>query len=599
MLLGGCVAAAGGETGPGPRAQAVAASTAPTPADPGLVEARGGPLSAADRDLLVKVRLAGLWELPVGRQAAQRAARARTRENLGQIARMHVDLDADVRSVAAKLRVPLPDEPNADQQAWIAEISGKQGLAYDRTAVMRLRMAHGKVFPLIAQVRASTQNTLIRDFAERSAKFVNTHMDMLEATGFADAAALPPPPEVTGPVPVPPDEDLPREPAAASLPTPDGLAVEDVPESSEEPAPTEWGPLSGADRDLLVKVRQAGLWEIPVGRQAAQRASRAKTRENLGEIARMHVDLDADVRSVAAKLRVPLPDLPSDVQQGWMAEISGQDGLAYDRTAVARLRMAHGKVFPAIAQVRASTQNTLIRDFAERSAKFVNAHMDMLEATGLVDAAALPPPPEVAAAKPAGSGQTSPDGVVPTEWGPLSPADRDLLVKVRLAGLWEIPVGRQAAQRAARARTRENLGQIARMHVELDADVRSVAAKLRVPLPDEPNADQRAWIAEISGKQGLAYDRTAVMRLRMAHGKVFPLIAQVRASTQNTLIRDFAERSAKFVNAHMDMLEATGLVGPNALPPPPDADDAPDPVPFGEPAPTEPPATALPRPTGP
>ncbi|MFB9894398.1 hypothetical protein ACFFOQ_31705, partial [Planobispora takensis] len=71
-----------------------------------LVRAGDGPLSAADRDLLVKVRLAGLWEIPVGRQAAERAARSKTRQNLGEIARMHVDLDADVRRVAAKLRVP-------------------------------------------------------------------------------------------------------------------------------------------------------------------------------------------------------------------------------------------------------------------------------------------------------------------------------------------------------------------------------------------------------------------------------------------------------------------------------------------------------------
>ncbi|MFB9880189.1 DUF4142 domain-containing protein, partial [Planobispora siamensis] len=470
------------------------------------------------------------------------------------------------------------------------------------TAVMRLRMAHGKVFPLIAQVRASTRNTLIRDFAERSAKFVNAHMDMLEATGFVGPNALPDPTFTIGPVPVPLDEPLPQEPAASSLRVPSGPVPEEAPLKNGETLPAAGGPLSAADRDLLVKVRLAGLWEIPVGRQAAERAARPRTRENLGEIARMHVDLDADVRRVAAGFRVPLPDLPNKDQRGWIQEISGKQGVSYDRTAVTRLRMAHGKVFPLIAQVRASTRNTAIRDFAERSAEFVNAHMDMLEATGFVGADALPPPPEATAPEPVPAGQSLPteppaspsDGVVETEWGPLNSADRDLLVKVRLAGLWEIPVGRQAAERAARPRTRQNLGRIAHMHVDLDADVRRVAAKLRVPLPDEPNADQQAWIKEISGKKGLAYDRTAVMRLRMAHGKVFPLIAQVRASTRNTLIRDFAERSAKFVNAHMDMLEATGFVGPDALPPAPVAETAPDPVPSDRPDPIEPPATALP-----
>jgi hypothetical protein len=42
------------------------------------------------------------------------------------------------------------------------------------------------------------------------------------------------------------------------------------------------------------------------------------------------------------------------------------------------------------------------------------------------------------------SGTPGTGGWVQTQWGPLGPADRDLLVKVRLAGLWEGPTGQQA-----------------------------------------------------------------------------------------------------------------------------------------------------------
>ncbi|GII80006.1 hypothetical protein Sru01_49880 [Sphaerisporangium rufum] len=384
-------------------------------------------------------------------------------------------------------------------------------------------------------------------------------------------------------------------------------------------APARGGPLSGADRDLLVKVRQAGLWETRVGDEARTRASRAKTREHLGEIARQHRKLDADVRSVATRLRVPLPDEATEEQRGWIAEISGKSGLDYDRTAVKRLRLAHGKVFPVIAQVRATSRNTLIRDFAERAARFVNDHMDMLEATGLAGPSAIPPPPPVLTAPDVvPSGEPAPvappveelnarlgnghpaadrirvDGPAATGYGPLSGADLDLLVKVRQAGLWEIPVGRQAERRASRSRTRRNLGEISRQHVRLDADVRSVAARLRVPLPDEATEEQRGWIAEISGKSGLDYDRTAVKRLRLAHGKVFPVIAQVRATTRNTLVRAFADRAQRFVGTHMALLEGTGLVGPMALPSAPPVTSAPRPAPPGGPAPSAPPATSLP-----
>ncbi|MFI7703599.1 DUF4142 domain-containing protein [Nonomuraea sp. NPDC049480] len=613
QFAGACAAvdSRGSSGAEGMRLLAVAAKAAGTSTQSGtrsgFVETKWGPLSAADRDLLVKVRQAGLWEIPVGREAAERAVRAKTKEMLGGMADQHVVLDRDVRRVAARLRVPLPDVPSEAQQGFMAEISSKSGLDYDRTAVLRLRLAHGGVFPAIAQVRATTRNTLMRDFAERAATFVNRHMDMLEATGLVTADALPEAPEVeSAPDVIARGQRLPRVPSVADLPAPDGTG----PGSESEPLPSTGqglveapgGPLSPADRDLLVRARQAGLWENPVGIRASRQAARDKIRNHLGEIGRQHIALDTDVRRVAARLRVPLPDKPTRQQLGFIAEIFGQRGESFDRTAVKRLRVAHGGVFPAIAQVRATTQNKHVRDFAERAAKFVNDHMDFLEGTGLVTEDALPPVPEVQSAPdviPAGENLPSVPpavnviGVFPTEFGPLSAADRDLLVKVRQAGLWEIPVGREAARRAARAKTREMLGEMARQHEQLDADVTSVAARLRVPLPDEPSALQQGFIKEIFGKRGVSFDKTAVKRLRLAHGGVFPAIAQVRATTRNTLIRDFSERAAKFVNDHMDMLEATGLVTASAIPPAPVVNSAPAPVPSGRPAPSAPPATSV------
>ncbi|WUI03174.1 DUF4142 domain-containing protein [Spirillospora sp. NBC_00431] len=166
---------------------------------------------------------------------------------------------------------------------------------------------------------------------------------------------------------------------------------------------------------------------------------------------------------------------------------------------------------------------------------------------------------------------------VPTPWGPLGPADRVLLVKVRQAGLWEIPVGREAARRAARPETRRNLAEIARQHERLDELDRTIAARLGVPLPDRPTAEQQSWMSEIGGKSGTEYDKTAVARLRMAHGLIYPQIAAVRASTRNTLVRQFAKQCETFVHGHMTLLEGTGFVTVDTLPDPPPVTDAPEP----------------------
>ncbi|GLZ03486.1 hypothetical protein Acsp03_09530 [Actinomadura sp. NBRC 104412] len=156
-------------------------------------------------------------------------------------------------------------------------------------------------------------------------------------------------------------------------------------------------------------------------------------------------------------------------------------------------------------------------------------------------------------------------GTVDTRWGRLSAADRQLLVSVRQAGLWEMPAGQQAQQRAASPRVKEIAGMIAEQHARLDEDTRNVARRLEVILPNEPSPQQKSWLVELTDRFGPEYDRLFVLRLRAAHGKVFSVIAQVRAKTENSEIRAFAERALKYVNTHMTLLESTGLVSKSAL----------------------------------
>ena len=101
------------------------------------------------------------------------------------------------RKVADQLGVLLPTRPNAQQQGWMAEISAATGSDYDRIFVQRVREAHGIVLPLLAQVRVSTRNSLMREFATVGTTFVNRHIGYLESTGLVDYTALPAAPDPT------------------------------------------------------------------------------------------------------------------------------------------------------------------------------------------------------------------------------------------------------------------------------------------------------------------------------------------------------------------------------------------------------------------
>ena len=188
-----------------PTAAQAADVPVPIPSSSGLSDRGTGEVTAADRDFVVKVRLAGLWEVPAGNMAQEKSKDKRVREVGKAIAQQHVTLDKLDVNVAKKLGIMLPSTPNADQQTWLNEMESANSTTFDQIFVDRLRAAHGKIFPAIGTIRSSTRNDSIRKLAQEANQFVMTHMTLLESSGLVNYGALPTAPApaaANGPVPV-------------------------------------------------------------------------------------------------------------------------------------------------------------------------------------------------------------------------------------------------------------------------------------------------------------------------------------------------------------------------------------------------------------
>lgn len=155
---------------------------------------------------------------------------------------------------------------------------------------------------------------------------------------------------------------------------------------AESAQPAESNELSARDREFLVTIRFANLWEIPMGDLATERGNSEKVREVGRTLFTDHTQLNVDIEKLAQQFNVDLPDKPSSKTQQWMDEISAVSGDEFDRVFADRLRAAHGTVFGLIAEVRAGTQNDTIREFATVANGIVMKHMTILEGTGHVTA---------------------------------------------------------------------------------------------------------------------------------------------------------------------------------------------------------------------
>jgi predicted outer membrane protein len=160
-------------------------------------------------------------------------------------------------------------------------------------------------------------------------------------------------------------------------------------DTGTQTAPSGPQPVTDVDRTFLVKVRQAGLWEIPAGRLAQTHASSESVKRAGLHLIDGHSKLDQLVREDAKILGVALPNAATDEQQGFVKQLENAQGAEFDRIFANLLRASHGKIFATIGEVRAATQNDLIRRHARQANQTVLDHMEVLEDTGLVDNATL------------------------------------------------------------------------------------------------------------------------------------------------------------------------------------------------------------------
>ncbi|WP_316744465.1 DUF4142 domain-containing protein [Streptomyces sp. MK7] len=150
-------------------------------------------------------------------------------------------------------------------------------------------------------------------------------------------------------------------------------------------ANTPFGPLTEADRDFVVKVRSAGLWEFPSGEMALAKGTSTAVRTAGQHLVIGHAALDATCRKIAPQLGITLPNQATPQQQGFVATLTADKGKQFDSDLANILRVTHGQIFPAIAKIRATTENTLVRQLANQANDVVLDHITVLENTGLVN----------------------------------------------------------------------------------------------------------------------------------------------------------------------------------------------------------------------
>ncbi|MEV5958001.1 DUF4142 domain-containing protein [Streptomyces sp. NPDC051987] len=176
-----------------------------------------GPLTEADRDFVVEVRAAGLWEYPVGQTALKKGTTKAVRAVGEQLVAGDAALDAACRTAAGQLGIDLPNQPSPQQQSFASRLNAETGKQFDTDLATTVRTTNGQFLTTVAAVRTTTRNSLVRALADQVNSTVLDHISAVEKTGLVDfgqvlvqettspnvpAQNLTPPPAVAGQPPV-------------------------------------------------------------------------------------------------------------------------------------------------------------------------------------------------------------------------------------------------------------------------------------------------------------------------------------------------------------------------------------------------------------
>jgi len=153
-------AAPGTETRPG----------MPSPTQPNVV----------DRNFARAAAAGGLAEVELGRLADKKSKSSETRQFGQRMVDDHSKANSHLKELAAAANIPLPDAPDAEEQAMQERLDKAEGDAFDRDYIRGQITAHQETVQLFEQEIGSGQDTRLKNFASQTLPVIMQHLEMAQ-----------------------------------------------------------------------------------------------------------------------------------------------------------------------------------------------------------------------------------------------------------------------------------------------------------------------------------------------------------------------------------------------------------------------------------
>jgi putative membrane protein len=156
----------------------------PAGATPGTETRSGLPApnqpNVADRNFARAAAAGGLAEVQLGQLANQKGQSPEARQFGQRMVDDHSKANTELKELAAAANIPLPNAPDAENQAMRERLDKVQGNAFDRDYIRGQITAHQETVQLFEYEIGSGQDSQLKTFASKALPGLMHHLEMAQ-----------------------------------------------------------------------------------------------------------------------------------------------------------------------------------------------------------------------------------------------------------------------------------------------------------------------------------------------------------------------------------------------------------------------------------
>jgi putative membrane protein len=135
----------------------------------------------SDKDFILNAAQGGMTEVELGKVAQEKAASPDVKQFGSRMVTDHSKANDELKTVAQKEGVPIPQNLDAKHQAMVSRLSRLSGPAFDKAYVHAMVRDHEKDAAEFRQASTSAQDPDVKTYAGNTLKVIESHLSDIKS----------------------------------------------------------------------------------------------------------------------------------------------------------------------------------------------------------------------------------------------------------------------------------------------------------------------------------------------------------------------------------------------------------------------------------